>query len=65
MLYPKNEDCIAIAGNKYTVASLVAKRMKELTAKMPGEFSSGNIKELTYAMSEIANGKIVPTVPVV
>jgi len=59
MLYPKIEDCVKHTGCKYTLAMLTAKRVKELTVKMPGEFN-GSTKELTYALGEIASGKIVP-----
>jgi len=60
MIYPKIEDCVERAGGKYTLAVLVAKRAKDLTIKMPGEFSDGRIKELTYALDEVLGGKITP-----
>jgi len=61
MLYPKIEDCIArVGGCKYTLTVLVAKRSKDLPTKMPGEFADGKPKEMSYALEEIANGKIVP-----
>ena len=60
MLYPKIEDCIQKVGCKYTLTVLVAKRAKDLTSKMPGEFIDGRAKELTYALNEIVEGKIVP-----
>jgi len=66
MLYPKIEDCVVAVGGKYTLTVMVAKRAKELIQKMPGEFS-GEItrsgakhKELTYALNEVATGKLVP-----
>ena len=63
MLYPKIEDCVGVAGCKYTLAVMVAKRAKELTQKMAGEFADGRTKELTYALGEIADGKLVPCMP--
>jgi len=60
MLYPKIEDCIEKTGGKYTLAVLVAKRAKDLTIKMPGEFTDGKIKELSYALNEILGGEIIP-----
>jgi DNA-directed RNA polymerase subunit omega len=62
MLYPKIEDCLKHIGNRYTLSSVVAKRIKELSYKMAGEFQNGQIKELTYALREIAEGKIVLSV---
>ena len=62
MLYPKIEDCMERAGNKYALAIMAAKRHKDLSAKMAGEFAGGTIKELSYALDEIANGKIAPFV---
>ena len=61
MLYPKIEDCVEKAGCKYALAVLVAKRAKELTFKMPGEFVSGGVKELTFALEEVSGGKLVPS----
>jgi len=62
MIYPKIENCVAaVGGCKYTLAVLVAKRAKELPGKMPGEFTDGKPKELSYALDEIANGKVVPS----
>ena len=60
MLYPKIEDCVKCAGSKYTLAVVLAKRVKELSYKMPGEFNTGNMKELSYALTEILDGKITP-----
>jgi len=60
MLYPKIEECVARVGCKYTLAVLAAKRTKDLVVKMAGEFAEGRIKELTYALGEIMDGKIVP-----
>lgn len=60
MLYPKIEDCIAAMGCKYTLASIVAKRSKELTLKMPAEFVNSRMKEISYALNEVVNKKIVP-----
>ena len=62
MLYPKIEDCVTRVGSKYALSVLLAKRVKELTYKMPGEFSGGNMKELSYALSEILDGKITPSI---
>ena len=60
MLYPKIEECVERAGCKYALAVMVSKRAKDLTSKMPGEFSYGQVKELTYALNEIVQGKLAP-----
>ena len=61
MLYPKIEDCVAaIGGCKYTLAVIAAKLAKDLAVKMPGEFTEGKPKELSYALNEIAKGKVSP-----
>ena len=60
MIYPKIEECVERAGCKYTLAMVVAKRAKDLTVKMPGEFADGKIKEITYALREVFDGKITP-----
>jgi len=59
MIYPKIEECTALVGSKYALAVVLAKRAKDLTQKMPGEFTDSNVKELSYALNEIANGTIV------
>jgi DNA-directed RNA polymerase omega subunit len=60
MIYPKIEDCVEAASCKYTLAILVAKRAKELTMKMPAEFTDSNTKEITYALKEVYNKRLVP-----
>lgn len=60
MIYPKIEQCIKNVGGKYTLAIIAAKRAKELSFKMASEFQNSKTKELTYALEEIADGKIVP-----
>ena len=60
MLYPKIEDCVEKAGGRYALAVILAKRAKDLTVKMPSEFAKSHTKELTYALNEIADGKLVP-----
>jgi len=59
MLYPKIEECIEKMGSKYALAVVVGKRAKELTFKMPGEFTGGNVKEISYALTEIESEEIV------
>jgi DNA-directed RNA polymerase subunit omega len=60
MLYPKIENCVEKAGNKYALAILVSKRAKDLINKSPGLFADGNVKEISYALDEILTGKLVP-----
>jgi DNA-directed RNA polymerase omega subunit len=60
MLKPKIEDCLAHVDSKYALAMVVSKRMKELTYRMAGEFVDSHVKELTYALNEIAEGRVVP-----
>lgn len=62
MIYPKIEDCISRAEqNKYVLASMVAKRAKDLITRNAGQTVSGNEKQISYAMREIVDGKLVPT----
>ena len=61
MIYPKIEDCIAKAGNnKYVLTVMVSKRAKDLIAHNQGQNSVGKEKQISYAMREVVDGKIVP-----
>jgi len=60
MLYPKIEDCVAVTKCKYTLATIVFKRAKELTRSKPAEFVDSSSKEITYTLNEILMGKLVP-----
>ena len=61
MLYPKIEDCVRAMDCKYTLATVVFKRAKELTMKRPADFISSQTKEITYALGEVLSGQIKPT----
>ena len=62
MIYPKIEDCISRAEqNKYVLATMVAKRAKDLVTRNAGQTASGKEKQISYAMREIVYGKLVPT----
>ena len=61
MLYPKIEDCVAVTKCKYTLATVVFKRAKELTRSRPAEFIDSSSKEITYALGEVLTGNIRPT----
>ena len=61
MLYPKIEDCVSAVNCKYTLATIVFKRAKELTRARPAEFIDSATKEITYALTEVYMGKISPT----
>jgi len=61
MLYPKIEDCVAITKCKYTLATIVFKRAKELVRSRPADFVDSASKEITFALNEILMGKIVPS----
>lgn len=62
MIYPKIEDCISRAEqNKYVLATMVSKRAKDLITRNPGQVMAGKEKQISYAMREIVDGKIVPT----
>lgn len=64
MIYPKIEDCISRAeDNKYVLAAMVSKRAKDLITRNAGQVS-GKEKQISYAMREIVDGKIVPTTTV-
>jgi len=59
MLYPKIEDCVEnIGGCKYTLTLIAAKRAKDLAMKSPAHFVNSRKKELSFALREIAAGKI-------
>lgn len=61
MIYPKIEDCISRAEqNKYVLATMVSKRAKDLITRNAGQTASKE-KQISYAMREIVDGKIVPT----
>ena len=58
MLYPKIETCVEKIGSKYALARVVGVRAQELQFKMAGEFQSGSLSAVTYALEEIENGEI-------
>lgn len=61
MLYPKIEDCIAKAGNsKYILVSIVAKRAKDLITRNAGQFTAGKEKQISCAMREVMDGRLLP-----
>jgi len=62
MLYPKIEDCVSAVDCKYTLATIVFKRAKELTMKRPAEFIDSQTKEITYALNEVLNRTVRPNV---
>jgi|GEM_PF-1009862 len=59
MLYPKIEDCVAQIGNKYALTIIAAKRGRDVFVKMPAVLANSKTKELTFALREIADGKVV------
>lgn len=62
MIYPKIEDCIAKADhNKYILTAMVSKRAKDLIAHNMGQNVVGKEKQISCAMREVADGKILPT----
>jgi len=58
MLYPKIEECIEQIGCKYTLTIVAAKRSKDLIKNAYASFVDSKTKELTYALSEVASGKL-------
>lgn len=62
MIYPKIEDCIEKADhNKYVLTTMVAKRAKDLIAHSMGQnVTTGKEKQISMAMREVVDGKIVP-----
>ncbi|MBQ7973812.1 MAG: DNA-directed RNA polymerase subunit omega [Clostridia bacterium] len=65
MIYPKIEDCIARAEqNKYVLATMVSKRAKDLITRNAGQNVTGKEKQISSAMREIVDGKIMPTTTV-
>jgi len=59
MLYPSIEKCVEKVGGKYALTVIAAKRSLELKEKMPAEFVDSKTKEITYALNEVINGKII------
>jgi DNA-directed RNA polymerase omega subunit len=65
MIYPKIEDCIARADhNKYVLTAMVAKRAKDLIAHNMGQNTVGKEKQISCAMREVVDGKIIPSTAV-
>ncbi len=65
MIYPKIEDCIERAErNKYVLTAMVSKRSKDLIAHNMGQNTTGKEKQISMAMREVVDGKIVPTTTV-
>ena len=62
MLYPKIEECVAAVRCKYTLATIVFKRAKELTRMRPAEFVDSASKEISYALNEVLTNRIVPNI---
>jgi len=60
MLYPAIENCVEKVGCKYALAAVVGRRVKDLSAKQSANKTV--TKELSMALEEIADGKIVMTV---
>jgi len=58
MLYPKIEECIEKIGCKYTLTIVASKRAKDLTKNAYATFADSKTKELTYALTEVATGKL-------
>lgn len=62
MIYPKIEDCIVKADhNKYVLTAMVSKRAKDLIAHSMGQNMTGKEKQISLAMREVVDGKIMPT----
>ena len=62
MLYPKIEECVAAVRCKYTLATIVFKRAKELARLRPAEFVDSTSKEISYALNEVLTNRIVPNI---
>jgi len=62
MEYFNIADSAQKVGNKYVLASITAKRIKDLNRTSPGLFSEGNVRELSYVLTEISAGKLVVAV---
>jgi DNA-directed RNA polymerase subunit K/omega len=58
MLYLNFENCVKTVGNKYVLAAVVSKRIKELSKTSPALFADGSVKELTYVLDEVLQNKI-------
>jgi len=58
MLYPKIDDCIREIGDKYSLVVVAARRGKDVGVQKPAELAKMRMSELTYAMKEIAEGRV-------
>ena len=58
MLYPKIDDCIREIGDKYSLVVVAARRGKDVFATKPAELARLRISELSYALKEIAEGRV-------
>ncbi len=62
MIYPPIDDLAAKTdGNKYKLVSIMAKRAKELEKRIPAILEKSDIKSISWAAKEIADGKIIPS----
>ena len=59
MLYPKIDDCVREVGDKYTLVVVAARRGKDVLATKPADLARLRVSELSYALKEIAEGRIV------
>jgi len=54
------ENCVKTAGCKYTLATMLGRRMKDLMYKYQGSVTGSGKKELTFALEEIESGRVIP-----
>lgn len=58
MLYPKIDDCIQMVGDKYTLVIVAARRGRDVGATRPADLARLKTSELSFALREIAEGKV-------
>jgi DNA-directed RNA polymerase omega subunit len=64
MIYPPIDELAAkMDGNKYKLVAVMAKRAKELEKRIPAELEKSDIKSVSWAAKEIADGKIIASDP--
>ena len=54
---PPIDQLTELAGNKYALCCAVSKRAKELNEKQKNDELASNVKTISYAAEEFANGE--------
>ena len=58
MLYPKIDDCIREIGDRFSTVIVAARRGRDVLLAKPADLARMRTSELSYALKEIAEGRI-------